>query len=217
MDEESWPFFVSIFQGFKEMILYLIFWLWWFCVFGEQNSLRTTDLTWEKVRTQVDHVIWPDGKRIVLLAEGRLVNMSCSSIPSFVVSITAATQVRAVPFSAFFLYSFPVWRLWRFAIWRVHYGRLWRLCSLSLSLCAGFGFDRAVQCPSRPLQVRRVSSSQEDGYVLHFFSFFLPFSHQVRILAYFCVYFFFWCRRVRRQLASSVIRRSLDWAHRRAG
>jgi adenosylhomocysteinase len=59
-----------------------------------QNSLRTPDLTWEKVRSQVDHVIWPDGRRIVLLAEGRLVNLSCSSLPSFVVSITAATQVH---------------------------------------------------------------------------------------------------------------------------
>lgn len=62
----------------------------------QQNSLRTSDLTWEKVRSQVDHVIWPDGKRIVLLAEGRLVNLSCSSIPSFVVSITAATQALAL-------------------------------------------------------------------------------------------------------------------------
>ena len=32
-------------------------------------SLRTPELTWEKVRSQVDHVIWPDGKRIILLAE----------------------------------------------------------------------------------------------------------------------------------------------------
>ena len=31
--------------------------------------MRTADLTWEKVRSQVDHVIWPDGKRITLLAE----------------------------------------------------------------------------------------------------------------------------------------------------
>ena len=62
----------------------------------KQNSLRTTDLTWEKVRSQVDHVIWPDRKRIILLAEGRLVNMSCSSLPSFVVSITAATQALAL-------------------------------------------------------------------------------------------------------------------------
>jgi len=60
------------------------------------NSLRTHELTWERVRSQVDHIIWPDGKRIILLAEGRLVNLSCSSIPSFVVSITAATQALAL-------------------------------------------------------------------------------------------------------------------------
>lgn len=60
------------------------------------NSLRTPDLTWEKVRSQVDHIIWPDGKRIILLAEGRLVNLSCSSIPSFVVSVTSATQALAL-------------------------------------------------------------------------------------------------------------------------
>ncbi|XP_032790878.1 adenosylhomocysteinase-like 1 isoform X1 [Daphnia magna] len=60
------------------------------------NSLRTPDLTWEKVRSQVDHVIWPDGKKIILLAEGRLVNLSCSSVSSFVVSITAATQALAL-------------------------------------------------------------------------------------------------------------------------
>ncbi len=61
-----------------------------------QNSLRTPDLTWEKVRSQVDHVIWPDGKKMILLAEGRLVNLSCSSVSSFVVSITAATQALAL-------------------------------------------------------------------------------------------------------------------------
>lgn len=60
------------------------------------NSLRTPDLSWEKVRSQVDHIIWPDGKRIILLAEGRLVNLSCSSVPSFVVSITSATQALAL-------------------------------------------------------------------------------------------------------------------------
>ncbi|XP_069175686.1 adenosylhomocysteinase-like 1 isoform X10 [Procambarus clarkii] len=60
------------------------------------NSLRTPDLTWEKVRSQVDHVLWPDGKRIILLAEGRLVNLSCSSVPSFVVSITSCTQALAL-------------------------------------------------------------------------------------------------------------------------
>ena len=70
------------------------------CNMGHSNteidvsSLRTQELTWERVRSQVDHIIWPDGKRMILLAEGRLLNLSCSSIPSFVVSITAATQVR---------------------------------------------------------------------------------------------------------------------------
>ncbi|XP_071533628.1 adenosylhomocysteinase-like 1 isoform X3 [Panulirus ornatus] len=63
---------------------------------NNKNSLRTPDLTWEKVRSQVDHVLWPDGKRIILLAEGRLVNLSCSSVPSFVVSITSCTQALAL-------------------------------------------------------------------------------------------------------------------------
>lgn len=44
----------------------------------------------------MDHIIWPDGKRIILIAEGRLINLSCSSVPSFVVSITAATQALAL-------------------------------------------------------------------------------------------------------------------------
>ncbi|ODN02016.1 Adenosylhomocysteinase 3 [Orchesella cincta] len=72
------------------------------CNMGHSNteidvgSLRTPELTWEKVRSQVDHVIWPDGKRIILIAEGRLINLTCSSIPSFVVSITAATQALAL-------------------------------------------------------------------------------------------------------------------------
>lgn len=61
-----------------------------------QGSLRTPELVWEKVRSQVDHIIWPDGKRIILIAEGRLINLSCSSVPSFIVSITAATQALAL-------------------------------------------------------------------------------------------------------------------------
>lgn len=60
------------------------------------NSLRTPDLVWELVRPQVNHIIWPDGKRLILVAEGRLINLSCSSIPSFVVSITATTQALAL-------------------------------------------------------------------------------------------------------------------------
>ncbi|OXA53278.1 Adenosylhomocysteinase 3 [Folsomia candida] len=72
------------------------------CNIGHSNteidvgSLRSPELTWEKVRSQVDHIIWPDGKRIILIAEGRLINLTCSSIPSFVVSVTAATQALAL-------------------------------------------------------------------------------------------------------------------------
>ena len=72
------------------------------CNMGHSNteidvlSLKTPELVWEKVRSQVDHVIWPNGKRLVLLAEGRRVNLSCSSVPSFVVSITATTQALAL-------------------------------------------------------------------------------------------------------------------------
>uniref|UniRef100_UPI00358E32B9 S-adenosylhomocysteine hydrolase-like protein 1 isoform X1 n=1 Tax=Myxine glutinosa TaxID=7769 RepID=UPI00358E32B9 len=72
------------------------------CNMGHSNteiavaSLRAPDLTWERVRSQVDHVIWPDGKRVLLLAEGRLLNLSCSSVPSFVLSITATTQALAL-------------------------------------------------------------------------------------------------------------------------
>ncbi|XP_056137943.1 putative adenosylhomocysteinase 3 isoform X3 [Lampris incognitus] len=72
------------------------------CNMGHSNteidvgSLRTPELTWERVRSQVDHVIWPDGKRIALLAEGRLLNLSCSTMPTFVLSITATTQALAL-------------------------------------------------------------------------------------------------------------------------
>ncbi|XP_070686430.1 S-adenosylhomocysteine hydrolase-like protein 1 isoform X2 [Pempheris klunzingeri] len=60
------------------------------------TSLRTAELRWERVRPQVDHVIWPDGRRVVLLAEGRLLNLSCSTVPALVLSITATTQALAL-------------------------------------------------------------------------------------------------------------------------
>lgn len=59
-------------------------------------SLRTPDLTWERVRTHVDHIIWPDGKRLVLLAEGRVSNLSCSSIPSIVISVSTTALALAL-------------------------------------------------------------------------------------------------------------------------
>jgi adenosylhomocysteinase len=51
---------------------------------------------WENIKPQVDHVIFPDGKRIILLAEGRLVNLGCGTgHPSFVMSSSFANQVLA--------------------------------------------------------------------------------------------------------------------------
>jgi len=52
--------------------------------------------TWENIKPQVDHVIFPDGKRIILLAEGRLVNLGCATgHPSYVMSSSFANQVLA--------------------------------------------------------------------------------------------------------------------------
>jgi adenosylhomocysteinase len=51
---------------------------------------------WENVKPQVDHIIFPDGKRIILLAEGRLVNLGCATgHPSYVMSSSFANQVLA--------------------------------------------------------------------------------------------------------------------------
>jgi adenosylhomocysteinase len=51
---------------------------------------------WENIKPQVDHVIFPDGNRIILLAEGRLVNLGCGTgHPSFVMSNSFTNQVLA--------------------------------------------------------------------------------------------------------------------------
>ncbi|MGH8751276.1 MAG: adenosylhomocysteinase [Burkholderiales bacterium] len=51
---------------------------------------------WENIKPQVDHVIFPDGKRIILLAEGRLVNLGCGTgHPSYVMSSSFANQIIA--------------------------------------------------------------------------------------------------------------------------
>ena len=51
---------------------------------------------WENIKPQVDHIIFPDGKRIILLAEGRLVNLGCGTgHPSYVMSLSFANQVIA--------------------------------------------------------------------------------------------------------------------------
>ena len=51
---------------------------------------------WSEIKPQVDHVIFPDGKRIILLAKGRLVNLGCATgHPSFVMSASFTNQVMA--------------------------------------------------------------------------------------------------------------------------
>ena len=58
------------------------------------NALR--NLQWHNVKPQVDEIEFPDGKRIILLAEGRLVNLGCATgHPSFVMSASFANQVLA--------------------------------------------------------------------------------------------------------------------------
>jgi len=57
-------------------------------------SLRRYE--WENIKPQVDHVIFPDGKKITILAEGRLVNLGCATgHPSFVMSASFTNQVLA--------------------------------------------------------------------------------------------------------------------------
>lgn len=57
-------------------------------------SLR--QYTWENIKPQVDHVILPNGNRLIILAEGRLVNLGCATgHPSFVMSISFTNQVLA--------------------------------------------------------------------------------------------------------------------------
>ena len=60
----------------------------------EISSLR--QYQWENIKPQVDHVIFPDGKRLIVLAEGRLVNLGCATgHPSFVMSNSFCNQVLA--------------------------------------------------------------------------------------------------------------------------
>ena len=49
-----------------------------------------------QVRSNVDHIIWPNGKRLILVAEGRLASLACASLPSFQISVNAATSTLAL-------------------------------------------------------------------------------------------------------------------------
>lgn len=63
---------------------------------NEIDVAAIEDLQWEEIKPQVDHVIFPDGKRIILLAQGRLVNLGCATgHPSFVMSASFTNQTIA--------------------------------------------------------------------------------------------------------------------------
>jgi adenosylhomocysteinase len=63
---------------------------------NEIDVAALSQCTWEEIKPQVDHVIFADGKRIILLAQGRLVNLGCGTgHPSYVMSSSFANQVIA--------------------------------------------------------------------------------------------------------------------------
>jgi adenosylhomocysteinase len=63
---------------------------------SEIQIAALADLKWEEIKPQVDHVIWPSGKRIIVLAKGRLVNLGCATgHPSFVMSNSFSNQILA--------------------------------------------------------------------------------------------------------------------------
>jgi adenosylhomocysteinase len=63
---------------------------------NEIDIASIEDLQWEEIKPQVDHVIFPDGKRIIMLAKGRLVNLGCGTgHPSYVMSSSFANQTIA--------------------------------------------------------------------------------------------------------------------------
>ena len=71
---------------------------------SEINIASLEKYQWDEIKPQVDHVIFPDGKKIIILAKGRLVNLGCATgHPSFVMSASFTNQVMAQ--IEFFKYS----------------------------------------------------------------------------------------------------------------
>ena len=63
---------------------------------SEINIASLANYEWDEIKPQVDHVVFPDGKRIIILAKGRLVNLGCGTgHPSFVMSNSFANQTLA--------------------------------------------------------------------------------------------------------------------------
>ena len=65
--------------------------------FDSEIEMSSLDkYTWDEIKPQVDHVIFPDGKKIIILAKGRLVNLGCATgHPSFVMSASFSNQTIA--------------------------------------------------------------------------------------------------------------------------
>jgi hypothetical protein len=83
---------------------------------------------WENIKPQVDHILFPDGKRIILLAEGRLVNLGCGTgHPSYVMSPSFANQVLAqlenleIDAGVTYLDNEPLGRVNAIPLYREHY------------------------------------------------------------------------------------------------
>jgi len=63
---------------------------------NEIDVAALADCTWDEIKPQVDHVVFPDGKKIIMLAKGRLVNLGCGTgHPRFVMSASFANQTIA--------------------------------------------------------------------------------------------------------------------------
>ena len=63
---------------------------------NEIDVAAIRELEWDNIKPQVDHIVFPDGKRIILLAEGRLVNLWCATgHPSYVMSNSFTNQILA--------------------------------------------------------------------------------------------------------------------------
>jgi len=63
---------------------------------NEIDVASLSNCTWDEIKPQVDHVVFPDGKKIILLAKGRLINLGCATgHPSFVMSNSFTNQVLA--------------------------------------------------------------------------------------------------------------------------
>ncbi len=63
---------------------------------SEINIASLRKYEWDNIKPQVDHVVFPDGKKLIVLAEGRLVNLGCATgHPSFVMSASFTNQVMA--------------------------------------------------------------------------------------------------------------------------